>query len=167
MADPPTDYGALRRLWSSQDRDERLTAGRDLLATVPPPDAPRWAASVLDVCRRRARPIAEVVAVHDVALSQARWHEAHAAFGGVRSLLLQAEAQGPTDPPALALLYVAEIVAKITCNATRPPAPFDAHAAWWLAANARDMVDLEADPDFEIRVWHALAPGDPSRGAPG
>jgi hypothetical protein len=99
----------------------------------------------------------EVEAVREIARSPGRWAEAHAAFSAVRNLVLLVEKRSDERPrPEHGILYLAENVAKVTYNASAPRAPFDHDAGWWIAKNARWMVDHSADAGLGARVWAAL-----------
>jgi hypothetical protein len=61
------------------------------------------------------------------------WRLAHAAFGDVRQITRVAEGRsGTIDPCLKSLLYLAENTAKVICNASSEPAPFDHDAGWWV-----------------------------------
>jgi hypothetical protein len=101
---------------------------------------------------------AEVRAVREIALAPTRWYEAHQAFQAVRKLVIAAESTAAKAiGPELGILYLAENVAKVTYNASGRSAPFDHDAGWWVAKNARWIVDHSSEAGLERRVWAALA----------
>jgi hypothetical protein len=51
---------------------------------------------------------------------------------------------------------LAELVAKVTYNATDPPDRFDEDSGWWIAACLRDLVDRLGDEEFSEAAWSAL-----------
>lgn len=139
-------------------RESALEVGKALFQPLPPSEVVERAGAVLRLCRARWSPVPAVESVAAVAAEPARWKEGHGVFGSVRTLTLR-EDETPTNRVYAALLYVAEIVAKIIYNATDPPDPFDEDSAGWLASVARSMADVVGDPDFERAVWGALNGG--------
>jgi hypothetical protein len=55
------------------------------------------------------------------------------------------------------LLSLAELVAKVTYNATIPPDPFDEDSGWWIAPTLRVFVEIWPDAKFSQEAWSALA----------
>ena len=88
---------------------------------------------------------------------QPRWAEAHDAFSELRQHVLVEEDRGTArDVLRYRILFVAEIAAKLTYNASGAPRPFDADTGPWMAATARRVVDHVGSPVFEAQVWRAL-----------
>jgi hypothetical protein len=100
----------------------------------------------------------EVRDVLEIALTPVRWSDAHRAFQAVRKLVLAAEGRAPATPDVdLGILYLAENVAKVAYNASGCSAPFDHNAGWWVAKNARWIVDHSSHAGLDGRVWAALS----------
>jgi hypothetical protein len=149
---------------------DALEAGKLLYEHLVVNQRPGWALAVLDACCAGLSVPSEVEAVREIACTRARWAEAHAAFQAVRKLVLRGE-QRRTDArgPEHGVLYLAENVAKVTYNASfaAPRLPmfepaidvgaFDHDAGWWVAKNARWIVEHSTDSGLEARVWAALA----------
>jgi hypothetical protein len=156
--DPSTgnlDPDELRAMWAG---GRALDAGRLLFESVPPAEQPAWAARLVVLCRRLAPRVAPVENVLAIAADPARWDEAHAAFRAVRARTVRFERPGaPPRPIALGVLFLAELTAKVTYNASAPIGPFDEDSGWWLAVNLRSIVEQVADAGFEERAWRALA----------
>lgn len=137
-------------------RGDALVAGRILYERLTPKDRPSWAARVLDACCVAVGTVPpEVQRVRDVAFTPSRWSEGHAAFQGVRKRVIEAERRPPTLE--LGVMHLAENVAKVTYNASGCSAPFDQDAGWWVAKNARWIVERSTQDGLGSRVWAALA----------
>ena len=118
----------LQRLWHDGNL---LEIGRTIFESIPPDRRPAWAASILDLCRSHHSPVPAVDSLSDIANDPQRWREAHDAFDTVRDLTLALHIF--CSRRYRALLYVAEIVAKVTYNATDTDAPFDEDSGWYVA----------------------------------
>ena len=138
-----------------------LDVGRRLMVGLRPEQQVARAKAVLDLCRSRVSAVPAVDHVAALAADPARWVEAHAAFSAVRDLTLREERNRSSDAYR-ALLYVAEIAAKIIYNASGASAPFDSDSAWWLASNTRTFVQALNDESFSHQAWQALRHGQPA-----
>ena len=148
------DLDELYALWSS---GRSLEAGEHLSAAIPVPEQPMWAARVLILALPLITPEPAVDAVVSLVGEPARWAEAHDAFTNVRLLVLREERLAEAgDKLRIAVLMLAELVAKITYNASGAPRPFDADTAPWLAATARSVITHMRTPALEVPMWRAL-----------
>lgn len=144
----------LRDLWTS---GMAVDAGRTLYEAVPNADRPGWAADVLELaCTQVTEVPPPASAVLAIARDAARWREAHAAFSAVRRLTLAEDGNDAGRRINRCLLYVAEITAKVTYNASGERAPFDHDSGWWVARNLRDFVNAVSSREFEDRAWDTL-----------
>jgi hypothetical protein len=134
-----------------------LALGRALFEQIPLLDRPAWAGGVLVVATTAVVPIREVEDLLRITESRLRWREAHAQFTRLRTLTLAAEQARDAHPMYKALLRLAETVAKVTYNSAGAPAPFDVHAGWRLASDARQLAEFSQDREFEARLWRALS----------
>src|SRR6185503_16674086 len=100
--------------------------------------------------------IREVRAVIEIARDDRRWAQAHEAFRHVRLQTLQCDRVG-SEQKLVTLLYVAEIAARVTYNASGAAAPFDHDSGWWMASNLRHFVAALPDADSaESEAWDLL-----------
>jgi hypothetical protein len=92
-----------------------------------------------------------------------QWWRGHRAFDKLRESVLWLETQRDflgflTKKQELleSLLDLAELVAKVTYNATGPPDPFDEDAGWRIAGQLRGFVEWFDDEGFSEEAWSAL-----------
>jgi len=139
-------------LWSSS---QELRAGQEIYEAIPNDKRPLWAAAILiysiEGAQLNLEPVNKVL---DIAQAPRRWREAHRAFQAVRDLTLKAEKKRPSDTH-VALLFVAEIAAKVTYNASGEPAPFDLDSGAWMAKNLRHFVSV-CKGASEAAAWDLL-----------
>jgi len=149
-------FARLWDLWVSGDPSQ--AAGREIFEAIRNEERPAWAASVLRWCASRyGGDVAKVELVIEIADHESRWSEAHDAFRRVRDQTLRHDRPGRSDGQLVALLYVAEIAAKVTYNASGAPAPFDADSGWWMGRNLRHFVSTVPDADVAAReAWDRL-----------
>jgi len=140
-------------LWTSGDE---LIAGQELYDSIPNDNRPLWVAAILAFSiKESALDLAPVNDVLDIAQDERRWREAHQAFGAVRDLTLKTES-GRYSATYVALLFVAEIAAKVTYNASGEPAPFDEDSGAWMAKNFRHFATV-CEGANESDAWKLLS----------
>jgi hypothetical protein len=150
-----------REFW---DGGQPLKAGQLIFEELPIGKRPAWAASILRlVIEKSGIDSAPVENVLRIASSPAEWHTAHRAFTVIRALTLECDIKrrnnelAPGEQMMGWVLALAELVAKVTYNATRPPDEFDEDSGWWLAACLRGFVDnIWDDATFANSAWTAL-----------
>lgn len=146
-----------RRLYDLWTSGEELTAGQELYESIPNHNRPLWAAAILMFSiAESSLDLAPVNDVLEIAQDERRWCEAHKAFGAVRDMTLKSESAGYSNEH-VALLFIAEIAAKVTYNASGEPAPFDADSGAWMAKNFRHFVAV-CHSATEQDSWKLLAP---------
>jgi hypothetical protein len=136
-------------------------AGKLIFENLPPEARPRWAAGILKLLVERtgitSKPIEHILRV---ANDQRQWSQAHDAFSGARAVVLKLdklrEKRSPEQTLLLGLLGVAELVAKVTYNATNPEDEFDEDSGWWIPACARNVLSLLGDVQFAETMWSKL-----------
>lgn len=149
-------FERLRKLWAVGDPSQ--AAGREIFDAIKNDRRPAWAANILEWCAGKfGEEIDEVRAVIQVAQDDRRWHEAHRVFDRVRGQTLRHDRPGHANRKLVALLYVAEIGAKVTYNAAGTAAPFDHDSGWWMASNLRHFVAALPDAEnAESEAWDLL-----------
>jgi hypothetical protein len=159
---------ATRRCW---DCGDYLGAGRLLYENLRFEERPGWAAAALTEVHDVAGVVAQIEDVIVLADTPDRWREAMAAFHALRQLTLAEDGDEGRDPMRLAILLLAENVAKVTYNASGYPAPYDHDAGWWVVpCLAGVLAAMNATPVVLEHAWAALTSfGDAPivrRGAP-
>jgi hypothetical protein len=154
----PDDY--LRTLESFWNNNQPLDAGRLIFESMQGLDRSRWAKGILRFVVTRLKvepyPVADVL---DLAERSHGWTDAHHVFDVVRdqTLKLEAMVQRTTQQELqLAVLMLAELVAKVLYGATDPPDAFDEDSGWWIVVCLKDIVDQVNDDQLTNDVWREL-----------
>ena len=182
---PPTDGRDYRvQAEEAWKQGNALKAGRLIFENRPPDERPGWAAAILRLVLDRsgieraedqAGWVARVLGFHrcavnlstfkqvlDTAENSEQWANGHRAFDRLRREVLVLENVARTrrltkeEQTHQAVLLLAELVAKVSYNATNPSDSFDHDSGWWIAACVRDLVDLWRDEEFSRAAWLAL-----------
>lgn len=137
-----SDISALLR------QGKELEAGRLLHENMPPTRRPAWAARVLRAVLSVGMEMPpQVGTILDVAGDEARWIDGHGVFDAMRDHFLSTFGQTEQeDRPDYWMYRLAEIVAKVTYNASGGDAPFDYHAGYRV-------------PVFALKAARLLGPG--------
>ena len=141
-----------------------LEAGKLIFGNLPNSIRPKWASGILRLVLGRSEihlaPIERVLYLAD---TPEEWRNGHRTFSAVRELTLELDDiirdhGGTKEQESLSnVLALAELVAKVTYNATDPPDEFDEDSGWWIAACLRGFVDHRwRDEEFSKAAWSAL-----------
>jgi hypothetical protein len=144
---------------------QALDAGRLIFEALPSDIRPRWASTILKIVLERSGIRSSVLQqVLDTAADRKFWGNGHRVFSMVRHETLKVDELDRTghltkDDELLGdVLSLAELVAKVTYNATNPPDEFDEDSGWWIAASLKGFVDkVWRDAEFSKAAWSALA----------
>jgi hypothetical protein len=146
--------------WSS---GQLLEAGELIYDNLPTEDRPRWASGVLRLVLARSGIRSSLFEqILHIADHQAMWGDGHRAFSTLRASTLKLDelerTRGLTEDEELlhSILSLAELVAKVTYNATNPADDFDEDSGWWIAACLRGFVDHRWSDDEFSKAWSAL-----------
>ena len=138
-----------------------LDAGRLIFENLAVEARPPWAARVLQVVLDRTGVKSQLF---DRAISMANnphdWSKAHDLFSALRDATLeldQVRLRTPRQTTLLRHLLLAELVAKVTYNATNPPDEFDEDSGWYIAQSMRDILDSLNDEEFSTVAWSSLS----------
>jgi hypothetical protein len=150
-----------------------LEAGRLIFECLPTEVRPTWAVGILTRVLDRGRvdlrealdEVQDVYSTFGRVLEDAKhprlWADARRAYdylGGDSESGEEQEPPGLTD--AQKTLFrtcsLAQLVAKVTYNASDPPDPFDENSGWRIAESLRGFVDLWQDEEFSQAAWSAL-----------
>lgn len=161
---PNEDSDDLERAAEYWQAGQPLEAGRLIFENLPSALRPKWASRILKLVLARSGvtfpAIEQILYIADHA---DEWDSAHRAFSTLRRFALELdrirECGFWTDEHDLlsALLSLAELVAKVTYNATDPRDEFDEDSGWWIAACLRGFIDTGWNDDQFLRdAWAAL-----------
>jgi hypothetical protein len=147
-------------LWNG---GQALEAGKIIFDSLPIHAQPGWAAGILRlVLQQSGVQLKQIDRVLRIADRPEEWKKAHDAFSWVREQTLKLDKErehGSTDEQKIlgGVLSLAELVAKVTYNATEPDDGFDEDSGWRIASNLRAAVNWWKDEDFTQAAWSALA----------
>jgi serine/threonine protein kinase len=124
---------------------------------------PKWGAKILESILPRigVRSVLFEQVLH-IADDPSQWGQGHRAFDKLRESRLRLESKrelwglSKEQELLVRIVALAELLAKVTYNATDPPDPFDKDSGWWIAACLRDFVDELGDEEFSKATWSAL-----------
>lgn len=137
-----------------------LEAGKLIFENLAVRTRPQWAARVLRLVLDRTGVTSQAIErAILIANNSDEWGKAHGAFSALRGEaleLLEMKARTPQQTLLLSLLSLAELVAKVTYNATNPSDEFDEDSGWWITPCLKDILDLLRDEEFSATMWSAL-----------
>jgi hypothetical protein len=141
-----------------------IEAGRLIFENIAPEVRPKWASSILaSVVERTGVHSPPIENILQIASHRDEWKKAHEAFSSARDLTLELERIGDSrsveQTLLLRMVILAELVAKVTYNATSPPDEFDEDSGWWIAVCLKGILDFLGDDDFSSAMWLALSFG--------
>ena len=157
--DQPDDLDRLTALWRNEETNE---AGRLMYQRVPDGDRPAWAARALRVVIDHS----EVDATPFRRLLRAtghprKWRKALAEYDKIDTEtedLYEECAAGLDERQQVYawILSLAELVVKVTHNATSPEEEFDEESGWWIAVHLRWFIEHWDDKAFSRMAWDTL-----------
>ena len=146
--------------FASWNDGEPIEAGRLIFESIKKQDQPAWAANVLQrVVDRTGIKSIVIENILRCAKSPQDWNGGHKAFSLAREATLKLEESGNLSVEQellLCTLLLAELVAKVTYNATDPVDEFDEDSGWWIAVCLKDILQLIGDDKFSEVMWAAL-----------
>src|SRR5215213_3739205 len=133
------------------DIKTNIEIGRQIFESLPNDIRPGWAGLILsrfdNLLTDIPRQVAELFLIID---NKDRWKKAHEQFGKIRRLLDNKNYQ----PEAYLLL--AELVAKVTYNASGQPAPFDSDSGHYIPSTALNATEHFDHDRLEDEVKSAI-----------
>jgi hypothetical protein len=161
---PNHDNNHLERAAEYWRGGQAIQAGKLIFENIPAETRPKWASRLLRLVLGRSGIQSSIFEqVLHTADDQAMWRNGHRVFSAVRASTLELDelerTHGLTKEQKLLgdLLSLAELVAKVTYNATDPPDEFDEDTGWWIAVCLRGFVDnVWTDDEFSKAAWSTL-----------
>lgn len=142
-----------------------LEAGKLIFERLPADVRPKWASRILKLVLERSGVRSSLIEqVLHTADHTTEWKNARHVFSTVRKSTLELDKirqHGLTKEQELLgwLLAMAELVAKVTYNATDPSDEFDEDSGWWIASCLKGFLDSLNDDEFSNVAWSALWSG--------
>lgn len=155
FADDEAAMVAARACWAKR---QHLEAGQLLFERIPQNDVPSWAARVLQAAIEHSRIQHRLFnVVLECAADPAKWDNGHQVFSKVRKEILKPKPSTEVQRKTYLLLFVAELVAKLTYNASSPLGPFDDDTGFWLLKCSVDFAEETRSLTLMDRIWELCA----------
>jgi hypothetical protein len=152
-------------LWNGKQPFE---AGRIIFEGLPKEVQPAWAARILRlVLARSGVKLKQIDRLLNIVDRREEWRKAHDAFDSIRDQTLKWDRRaikGLTEEQKILLevLELAELVAKVTYNATDPDDEFNEDSGWVIAVSLRGFANIYKNEDFTQAAWLALSTEPPA-----
>lgn len=146
-------------LWQ---KGQSLDAGRLIFEKLPLQTRPIWAAKILKIVIEKAGIVdSSFRRILKIADNPDLWKDAHAAFSEIRREVLKLDKLRQNGLSAeqdtfCCILSLAELVAKVTYNATEPSDEFDEDSGWWIVPSLRAFGDSWKDAEFLEKAWNTV-----------
>jgi len=125
-----------------------IEIGRHIFESMPNDIRPSWVALILSRFDNYIKDIPTVIKeLFPIIDNKDRWKEAHEQFTRIRRFLLDNKHYQPE-----AYLLLAELVAKVTYNASGQPAPFDTDSGHYIPSTALKATEYFDDERLEEEV---------------
>lgn len=134
------------------DIKTNIKIGRQIFENIPNDIRPRWAGLVLsrfDPCIKDIP--TSILELYPIIDNKDRWKEAHKQFSKIRVFGLENTNYKPEN-----YLRLAELVAKVTYNASGQSAPFDSDSGHYIASLALKATEHFDDNRLEEKVKSAI-----------
>ncbi len=129
-----------------------LKIGEQIFENIPNEVRPGWSGFILSHFDSHINQIPlSILELHQIIDNKERWKEAHQQFGEIRVFGLENKNYTPEN-----YLRLAEIVAKVTYNASGEPAPFDKDSGHYIASLALAITAYFGDHRLEQEVKSAI-----------
>jgi hypothetical protein len=134
------------------DLKTNVKIGQQIFENLPNDIKPGWAGLVLSRFDHYVKEIpTSICELYPIIDSKDRWKEAHQQFNKIRIWSLENESYTPE-----CYLRLAELVAKVTYNASGQPAPFDNDSGHYIASLALKATENFDDKTLEEEVKSAI-----------
>lgn len=134
------------------DLKNDIKTGKEIFEDLPNEIRPFWAAIILSCFDNYIEEIPEpVVNLYPVINDKSQWKEAHKKFSDIRVFSLENIKYQPEN-----YLRLAELVAKVTYNASGEPAPFDSDSGHYISSLALKTVEYFDNERLEEEVKSSI-----------
>jgi len=129
-----------------------MEIGQQIFENLPNDIRPGWAGLILSRFDNYIKDIpVSIKELYPIIDTKDRWKEAHGQFNKIRRFLLDNKNYQPE-----AYLLFAELVAKVTYNASGQSAPFDSDSGHYIASLALKVTEYFDDNRLEEEVTSAI-----------
>lgn len=129
-----------------------LERGKQIFERIKNQDRPNWGLQILSAFDEYVSIIPQsIVGLKSIIKDRSRWKEAHKQFSEIRIFSLDNKSYEPEG-----YLFLAELVAKITYNASGELAPFDHDSGWHIPTLAVETAQYFNDVALIERVEIAI-----------
>ena len=136
----------------THDIRNNIEIGREIFENIPNDIKPGWAGLILSRFDNYIKNVPKsIVDLYPIIDNQERWKEAHKQFYAIRQFSLDNKNYEPN-----VYLQLAELVAKITYNASGEPAPFDNDSGWYISSLALKVVLYFNDARLEDEIKSSI-----------
>lgn len=130
------------------DIKTNIEIGQQVFENLPNDIRPSWAGLILSRFDNYIKSIpVSIKELYPIVDTKERWREAHGQFNKIRRFLLDNKNYEPE-----AYLLLAELVAKVTYNASGQPSPFDYDSGHYIASTALNATEYFGDNRLEEEV---------------
>lgn len=134
------------------DIKTNIKIGQQIFEKLPNDIIPGWASLILSRFDHHIKEMpASIRELYPIVEDKDRWKEAHAQFTKIRTFALENEDYQPYN-----YLRLAELVAKVTYNASGQSAPFDSDSGHYIASLALKATEYFRDNKLEDEVTSAI-----------
>jgi len=134
------------------DIKTNIKIGQQIFENLPNDIKPGWAGLVLSRFDNYIKDIpTSIIELYPIIDSKDRWKEAHEQFSKIRVFGLENKSYKLED-----YLKLAELVAKVTYNASGQPAPFDSDSGFYIASLALKVTEHFDDNRLEEELKSAI-----------
>lgn len=129
-----------------------IKIGQQIFEDLPNHIRPGWAGLVLSRFAPYLKELpASILELYPIIDNEDRWKEAHEQFSKIREFGLENNDYKPEN-----YLRLAELVAKVTYNASEPSAPFDSNSGHYIAGVALKVTEHFDDNTLQEEVKSAI-----------
>jgi len=134
------------------DIKTNIETGRQIFENLPNEIRPAWAGLILSRFDNYLSDIPKPIsALFPIIENKDRWNEAYGQFGEIRRFLLDNKKYKPE-----VYLLLAELVAKVTYNASGQPAPFDNDSGYYIPSTSLKAAEYFDNDRLEEEVKSAI-----------
>ena len=134
------------------DIKTNIAIGKQIFESLLNDIRPGWAGLVLSRFDHYIKPVpSSIIELYSIIDNKERWTEAHGQFDKIRRFLLNNKRYQPE-----AYLLLAELVAKVTYNASGQPAPFDSDSGHYIASLALKAAEHFNDTRLEEDLKYVI-----------